>query len=287
MMYFVLNFSPLYLIYIPNIGKDTVLAIFTFIMHISIFLQYKKLLLSHTRYFLLIIAYGCRANAQHVIPMVIYFAINFFRIVKNKKGQFLRKFNFIKKSYVFVPIFSLLMVIVLIAPNIFIKDTFIKNKCCAGSTALLTPIQDLMGMSYYSQKVLIPKKYLKDSANYLSHLNKYFYPPWNLNFDETQNIHVENTYHIFSTWLNAIKKYPKLYFKNRFDILKRFLGYRFPNPIAYSTGFYFNNFQKSKSLNSIKAKKKFSFITRLDPALEIFQSLTKFYVSKFHGTVFF
>ncbi len=289
LMYLFLIFSPFYLVYIPHIGKDTVLAISLLLSCIFLyFCNTRNFYYIIPAMFFLIIAYGSRSNAPAaVIPLIIYFAINFSYKIKKKKTQFIKKFKFLEKTYVFVPVFSLVMIIFTITPNNFINNIFIKNKCCAGSTALLTPMQDLMGMSYYSQKLLIPKIYLKDPINYLSHLNEYFYPPWNVNFDETQNINVSNTRHILLTWFNAIRENPELYLKNRVDILKRFFGFTSSsNPIAYSTGFYFNNFQ-NKSFNSIKASEKFSFKNQLDPALLIFQSFTKFYISKFKDTIFF
>ena len=285
---YLLFLLPFYLINIPHIGKDTILAISLLFSSVCLYYFNKKNNFLYIFFGLLfmIIAYGSRANAPAaVIPVIVYFAINLFNSLSKDNFVFIKKIAWMNKSYIFVPFISILIILIIHSSNLLINKIFIKNVCCAKAVGLMTPIHDLIGMSYYSQKLLVPKKYVKNPSTYLDHINKTY--PTHFDFDGTKEIIPENTNDILSSWFLIIKENPYLYLEHRIDILKRFFGFTNKyNPYAYSTGFYFNNFH-NKIMKNEKAYNKFIFITKIDQTLIKIQAAVRLYVSKFRNTVFF
>ena len=282
---YLLFISPYFLVNIPHIGKDTILAVSLLFSCVCLYYFHKnhKLSLMLTALVFIIIAYGSRHNAPAaVIPVIIYFTINLYKSMLKNNNFVLKKFALINKVYVFVPLTSVLIILIVYSSNVIINKTFIKNTCCAGSVGLMTPMHDLIGMSYYGQDLLVPEKYLKTPSTYLDYVNKTY--PTLFDFNGIKNLTKDNTNHILSTWVSKVTENPYLYLDHRIDILKRFFGFTNKyNPYEYSSGFYTHTITKE----NINVQEKFEFVTRLDATLVKAQDEIRTYVGKFRNTVLF
>ncbi len=284
LLFFIIN--PFFLSYFPHIGKDTILGIYLFISCFYLYSYHKNnnkfvLILG---VFFLVLAFNSRSNAPAaIIPIIIYFSyVKFFH--KKKSLQYIANSNILLKlksygiiPFLFVTVFGIFL---LFSSSFVLNKKFVKNNCCSIKTGLLVPMHDLIGISYHVDKNLIPKKYLKDYDNALNHIKKTYYPPFNVNFNNLQQISNEDYSEIMSVWLNTIIEHPWTYLKHRFDITRLLLG------ITSQTNNYtiFSGFFVSKNNN---ISDKFDFVYKLNSFILSIKDLFKQYCYSFLNTIFF
>ena len=219
--------SPISLLYLNHIGKDSQLAIFFFVSTILIFSGIKKnnIYLLILSLFFIFYASFVRSNGLSAgVVILFYWAYGISKILD---------LNFKKLISLFTAIFILFLFI-----NSLINTNFIKNKCCAAIQLTMVPVQGLMAMSYYNNVNLIPKRFYRKLDYSLIDIKKNFkteYPYW----DGLRNdLHFDDFTYAAKAWWEAFREYPESYIKYKVEFLNALFAFKGPAFLSIYKGFY-------------------------------------------------
>jgi hypothetical protein len=226
----VLIITPLSMLYIGHIGKDSQMAISFFLTFLLIFKASKEKSKKYLFFALFFLLYGflIRSNAPAAaIPIIFYWSSVYIKNFSN---------NSIYKKII---LFSSVLILFLITQSYL--NSSLKHKDIAGIQLVMTPIHELMGLSIVVNENLVPKKFYRDDSFTLDYIKEVYvptYPYW----DKLKLTGYEYFPDAYQAWVNAIKKYPKEYINLKINYLKIFYGFNF-GPVPFSTyyGFYLND----------------------------------------------
>lgn len=226
-------FAPISILYISHIGKDTQMAITFFasciLTHQAI--NKKNIFLLLPSIFLLLYGFVLRSNAPAgAIILIIYWSYG-LTIISNKK---------LNTRKVIASI-SIIIFIIFIALSQNLSKFTIKNNCCKGIQLIMTPIQELMAISYEINKNLIPAQFYADPNYNLESIKKNFDPTYP-NWEGLKITDYEYLPLALSAWYEGVNKYPKIYIRYKFNFLKNFYGFNSGDiPFSVFQGFYTND----------------------------------------------
>jgi peptidoglycan/LPS O-acetylase OafA/YrhL len=236
--------APTFLVFNGHIGKDSQLAV-ALLFSVTLLLKSKtnksKLILAISL-IPIFYAWGLRSNASiAVIPIATYFLILYFEYIGLDIK--INRFKFIA--------WLIFLLGIIIITNKILNDRFVANKCCYGAQMQMTPIYDLMGISYSINKNLIPSEYYSKKDYSIVDI-KNNYNLYNVNWDGLIIPNMSMLSNTLTLWIKAIYLHPTEYFDYRLKVLKNFYGFTLqPTGYEYMFGTY-NDYLKVTSNDKIK-----------------------------------
>ena len=225
--------SPISLLYLSHIGKDSQMAISFFISAILINKGIKKQKLSLIVLSITFIFYGfiVRSNGPAAGFFLIFYAIFGIYRVRN-----------FRVNHIKILFFTLLLSIIFIFIHKEIKNNYFKVTGSEGLQLVMLPIQEIMAISYANNVNLIPNEFYADPNYSLKNIKNNFkpmYPFW----DGLRNdIGLNEFPNAMSAWVHAVKKYPYSYIDYKLNFLKILFGLNDgPAYLSIYKGFYIND----------------------------------------------
>jgi hypothetical protein len=228
----VLAVSPISLVVLGHIGKDTQLAIALFVSITLLALAIKRRSLAILALTILpmFYAFAVRSNAPAaVLPLCFIWTIVALRI---RRLEFRRI-----HSGVAITAASLALFVALLGASRTLSQIVVKNRCCFGEQAFMPINYDLMGISLRVDKNLIPPEFREPGYD-LNEIKKR-YDPFSLDFNGLKRITPDHYMLVITTWLQALRDYPAAVILQRLDVFANLLGlHSGPSHAPYMSQFY-------------------------------------------------
>lgn len=228
----VFAFSPVTLVYLGGISKDSQLAIALFVAAVWLALAVKRrsvtiLILTAMPLFY---AFAIRSNGPvAVLPLCFFWVTAAYKIHGINLDSTRRRLVAISLSAAFF--------VSLLGATQGLSRLVIQNPCCYGEQVFMTFIYDLMGVSVRVGENLVPRQFHQDSTYDLEIIKQRF-SQYTLNFDGITRIKPPLFLPLVKVWFHTLWTHPKEFARHRLMVLGNFFGfYSGPAPAPYMTRF--------------------------------------------------
>lgn len=225
---------PPILAYTAHHGKDTHIGIAFFICSVALYWAMRRRSYGLLLFALLPLFYGLavRSNGPAgALPLVVFWCVALMHIRGADWRGWRRKLIYGGAA--------LALFFVLNTANKAVYDATVENKCCLGHAGFLTPLHDMIGISYYIDKNIVPKFMWAYPEYPYEHIKKTYYPPSNIDMTWVRTTEPKDRTPVLEAWLEAVTTYPGIYLRHRWDVVRYFFGFTLePNSYAVFLGFF-------------------------------------------------
>ncbi|MDQ6733330.1 MAG: hypothetical protein M3Z35_04310, partial [Nitrospirota bacterium] len=229
----VLAISPISLVYLGHIGKDSqqAIALLAAVACMGQAIRHRSMAILVLSLAPLFYGFAVRSNAPAaVLPLCLFGVLIAFDL----RGIDLRSWR--RKAA--VALGTLLLFAALFGASRILSSSVVKNRCCFAMQAVMTPVYDLMGVSVRINQNLVPPAIYQD-PNYSLETIRQGYGPTTFSWDGLVMVGPNQAWDPVKAWLEAMWQHPKEFLQHRLAHLSYFFGlHSGPPPFPYMSGFY-------------------------------------------------